>query len=269
MLLQATKDKLKALGIDPDKLIEAVKAEAETDVEMPEGEFFTPEQITARDEVKLTEGKKLGEREGEVKGKELAAKEMKKAFGVEIEGKDLGKLVEAVKVQLFKGDDGLKEQVKLLQQKTEEYEGKISQIQQEAEAAKFDASLLSELPANRSNLLSDSEYLTVLKANLQFEGDTVKKGGEVLRDGKTANPIARKSAIEQFFQERKWTAAEEKQINGRGGTSTATPTGRPTKTSEAAKEWVAQGKGVGTAEFQSYVTGLAKENKEFVFDTVE
>jgi hypothetical protein len=138
----------------------------------------------------------------------------------------------------------------------------------EAEAAKFDANLLSELPANRSGLLSDSEYLTVLKANLQFEGETVKKGGEVLRDGKTANPIARKSAIEQFFQERKWTA-EEKQINGRGGTTTAIPTGRPTKTSEAAKEWTAQGKGVGTAEFQSYVLGLAKENKEFDFDNVE
>jgi hypothetical protein len=259
---QATVESLKVLGIDPEKLIEAVKSETETDVAIPEGEFYTSDQITARDEAKIGEGKKLGEREGETKGKELAAKEMKKAFGVDVEGKDLSKLVEAVKTQLSKGDDGLKEQVKILQRTIEEKESALAQEKANAEKAAFDASLLSELPSNRSNLLSDAEYLTVIKANLEFTPEGVKKSGEILRDTKTANPIQRKDAITSFFQERKWVQEAQPQPTGRGG-ATTTVSNKPSNKKEAIKQWEAEGKGVGTAEFQNYIVSLVKENKDF------
>ena len=41
MLTKETKDKLKKLGFNPDELEKAAKAEAETDITVPDGQLFS------------------------------------------------------------------------------------------------------------------------------------------------------------------------------------------------------------------------------------
>jgi hypothetical protein len=269
MLPQATKDKLKnTYHLDIDKLIEAIKAEAETDFEVPEVTVFTQDEITSRDEQKLSEGKKEGQKAGENIGKEIAVKEMKRSFGVEFEGKDLTKLVETVKTQLAKGDEGLKEQVKLLQRNLEEKETALVEKDKAAQAAMFDAELLSELPANRFNLISDKEQLSLIKGSVEFSEDGVKFNGQILRDPKTQNPLPRKQALEQIYAEKKWVNQDVPVPGGRGGGNTP-PVLKPTKTSEVKTQWQKEHPELGfaTAEFQQHLMTIAKEvGKDFEFD---
>jgi hypothetical protein len=269
MLSQAIKDKLKSTyHLDVEKLIEAIKAEAETDFEVPEVTVFTSEELTSRDDVKLSEGKKEGQKAGEVIGKEIAVKDMKKAFGVEFEGKDLTKLVDTVKTQLSKGDDGLKEQIKLLQKTVEEKETALTQKEIEAKQAIFETELLSELPTNRINLLSDKQQLMLLKTEAEFTDEGVKYNGQILRDPKTQNPLARKDALSHIYNEKKWVNLETPTPGGRGGGNTPTIT-KPMKASEVRAQWEKEnpGAGIATAEFQQKLTSVAKEvGSEFVFD---
>jgi hypothetical protein len=249
------------------KLDEAALTKAITDageVDLPIGEFtvFTTEELTARDEQKISDGKKEGQKAGETIGKEIVVKEIKKQFGVEFEGKELPKLVEVVKTQLSKGDEGLKEQIKLLQKSVEEKDVAIATEKTKAEGALFDAALLSELPANRSKMLTDQEYLIAIKANLEFTTEGVKKGGQILRDAKTQGPIERKAAIDSYFTERKWVEDNSGTPGGRGGGNEGGK-GKPTKYSEVVKQWEAEGKGIATAEFQQHLNSIVKENPEF------
>jgi hypothetical protein len=257
-------DKLSAYGIDVTKLTEAIKADGEVDFTIPDAHVFTEAELTSRDNSKLEEGKKEGQKIGETIGKELAAKEMKKHFGVEFEGKDLAKLVETVKTQLAKGDDGLKEQIKLLQKAVEEKDLALTEAATKAEAAIFDATLLSELPSNRSALFNDQEYLTVLKANLQFDKEGVKKNGQLVRDSKTQNPIERKQAISDFFSERKWVSEVQGGAAGRGAGNQQGNT-LAKKRSEVEKEWVSSnpGKTPMSPEFMDHLSKVAKEVEGF------
>src|SRR5689334_10327152 len=98
MLKVATKEAIKALGLDPDKLIEAVKAETEVDYEVPtEVTVIKNTDLETRDNNNKALGKTEGESAGEKKGKELAAKAFKKKFNLpETVPADIDKVVEAV-----------------------------------------------------------------------------------------------------------------------------------------------------------------------------
>lgn len=87
MLKQADKDKIKTTyGIDIDKLIEVIKADAEQDFTVPADiTVIKNTDLEARDNNKVNEGKVAGETAGEKKGKELAAKAFRKKFGIEIQ----------------------------------------------------------------------------------------------------------------------------------------------------------------------------------------
>ena len=79
-LKQADKDKLKATyKFDVDKLIAAVTAADEQDLEFPADITVIPNaDLTARDENMKLAGKKDGEAIGEVKGKEITVKKIAK-----------------------------------------------------------------------------------------------------------------------------------------------------------------------------------------------
>lgn len=263
-------EKIAALiKVDAKEFADAISATEEKKVTIPELLSFTPDEITQRDNNKLIEGKKEGQKAGETIGKELAVKELKKEFGVEFDGKDLAKLTETVKTQLAKGDEGLKDQVKVLQKALTEKDAAIEQANKSAQQAVFDAQLLSAFPSNRRGLedggLSDQEYLAAVKANLAFEqtesGIIVKKGGEILRDGKTTNPIPVADAVKGYFTERKWDGSVSAGP-GRGG-SDGIPGGKPTKMSELIASWEKQGKNVASADFNTEVKALTTENPDF------
>jgi len=269
MLKKETIDKIAGLlKIDSKALTEAITATEEKDITLTDLQVFTTDELTTRDTAQKAEGKREGESAGKDAGREIAVKEIKKAFGIEIEGKDIPKVVEAVKTQLAKGDEGLKQQVELLQGKLGEKDAEVARLASVAESVKLDTQLMGLFPKNRAETISDSEYLTLLKSSLSIETvdgkQVVKKGGEILRDTKTTNPLPLADAVAGYFTERKWLAPDGTP-GGRGGKDTP-PGGKAAKMSEAVKAWEDAGKNPASAEFQAHINVLAKENANFDFN---
>lgn len=270
-LKAADKDKMKALGFDVDKLIAAIMAEAETDYAVPEGQIFTDAQLEARDNAKIGEGKRTGETEGEKKGKELAAKALKKKFGIENEEtKDLDKVVDLVNAKVATGDQGLKDQVAALLKDKETLQGTVAEKDKVISDAKFDSNLLSYFPANRGNGLTDAERLGIIKSNFQFdtvEGKTVvKRDGQTLTDPKTHAPLPPKDVIANYFTERKWVG--QGPTGGRGGDDTPAPDSGAAglKTYSAVEaQWQKDNPGgnIVSNEFQTYLQGAMKDVPDF------
>lgn len=69
-----------ALGMKAEDITAKLISEKEEDFKLPEGEFFTTDQLSKRDSSKYSEGKDAGE--------EMLIKGFKKKYGYEIEGKD-------------------------------------------------------------------------------------------------------------------------------------------------------------------------------------
>lgn len=275
MALKAeAKEKLKTMGIDVDALIAAVTAATEVDYIVPEGLIVKQSDLELRDANKLAEGKRAGMTEGEAQGKELAAKAIKKKFGIEDPTKEIDKVVDLVNAKVATGDTGLKEQVALLLNDKEQLTAKVAEVQSKAEAASFDTQLITMFPANRTADLNDGERLTLVKSALSFEtvdGKRVtKRNGEILRDPTTQNPIEPAKAITDYFNERKWIGGAPGG-GGRGGVDNpgGSATGSPKKYSEAESQWVAEnpGKSANTVEFHAYLDTVAKENKDFDFNS--
>lgn len=266
-LKKETIDKIAGLlKLDNKALADAIAAPEEKDITLTDVQVFTVEELTTRDTAQKAEGKREGETAGKDAGREIAVKEIKKAFGIEIEGKDIPKVVEAVKIQLAKGDEGLKQQVELLHGKLGEKDAEVARLAGVAESVKLDTQLLGLFPKNRAETISDSEYLTLLKSNIEVVSDNgklvAKRNGEILRDTKTTNPLPLADAISRYFTERKWVA--EGTPGGRGG-GDGKSTGEAVKMSEAVAAWEAAGKNPASAEFQAHVNVLAKENADFDF----
>jgi hypothetical protein len=265
------KEKLKAFGLDPDKLEEAAKAEAETDVEIPaDVTVIKTADLETRDANKLAEGKKMGEKDGENKGKELAAKAFKRKLALpDTVPNEIDKVIEAANEQLGKGDEGLKSQVAGLLKDKETLLAEKQQLETKAEQAAFDSELISYFPTGRDQNLSDAERLALVKMNLQFEKAdgkvVVKRNGQIVQDANTHAPLAAKDVVTQLFTEKKWVA--EAGSGGAGGRGGGDNTGNGGGTSGAktfsafTEKWKAEnpGKNEVGPEFQ---TALEKHMKD-------
>jgi hypothetical protein len=273
MLKQKDKDQLKATyGIDIDALITAIKADTETDFAVATDiTVLKTTDLEARDTNKMTEGKRLGETEGEKKGKDLAAKAFRKKFNLEDSiGNDVDKVVEAVNAKLNKGDAGLQEQITLLQKDKETLATQNQALQQQAKAATFDSQLIATFPANRDGSLTDAERLAILKMNLSFEETdgkvTVKRNGETLRVKDSQNLMPMKDAVESFFTEKKWSgeAGNGGHQGGRGGGDNAPAGGSAAGIKTATKfaeKWKAENPGKNELSSE-YIDALNKQAKE-------
>jgi len=188
-LKAADKEKLKTVyGFDVDKLVEAITKTEEVDFDIPSDvTVIKTAELETRDANNRQAGKSEGETAGEKKGRELSAKALKKKLALpDTLPNDLDKVIEAAGEQLTKGDDGLKEQIKLLQADKSRLETEKKEVETKARHAVFDSELIGYFPANRTADLTDSERLLLVKANLQFEEHegkmVVKKNGEIVRD---------------------------------------------------------------------------------------
>jgi hypothetical protein len=268
-LKQADKDKIQSFGFDVDKLLEAIKADAEVDYAVPSDvTVIKTTELEARDANNKNIGKTEGEAIGEKKGKELSAKAFKKKFGLEETiPADIDKVVEAVNTKLNKGDTGLQEQISLLQKDKEALLTEKTQLEAKVTAAGFDAELISYFPANRTPDLSDAERLALVKMNMSFEtveGKTlVKRNGEVVRNATTKDPLPVKEAIGSLFTEKKWIGGEGG-AGGRGAGDNPPPpgSGAGIKTASKFKEkWVAENPGKNELS-DEYISALNKQAKE-------
>lgn len=269
MLKQEHKTRLKELGFDIDTLEKAIKDEKEVDITIPEGNLYTDQTLQSRDASKISEGKRAGFAEGKKAGFEIANKAIIEKFGLKDVDKDAEPkdLAELAFTSASKGDDGLKEQVKLLQKDKETLSNQLTQKEKEAKDAIFTASLVSYLPEKRIKALDNTEHIARVKRNIEFEeldGIIVpKRNGEILRDPKTQKPLDIKSAIENLYTENKWIETEEPK--GGRGVGDKPPVGGGSKTfSEAEKQFKIDHPDLpitGT-EFSSYIQECAKD-KDF------
>lgn len=269
-LKAADKTKLTALGLDVDKLIAAIIAESEVDYLVPEVTVFTSEQLETRDNTKIAEGKRLGEAEGEKKGKELGAKNLKKKFGIEDDTKDLDKVIDLVTAKASTGDQGLKDQVAALLKDKETLQSTVADKDKAIASIQFDNSLLAFFPANRGAGLTDSERLGIIKNTFQFEtveGKTVvKRDGEVIKNPTTHAALPVKQVIGDYFTERQWVGAGP--TGGRGGKDETPPGGGPAglKTYSAVEaQWLKENPNgnIISDQFQTYLQAAAKDVPDF------
>ncbi len=273
MLDQATKDRLKALGIDADKLTEAVKADAETAFALPEGSLLTDAQLTERDGIKVKEGEKAGE----TAAKTALIKEAATKAGLTIQGDRMSDLVTAIKEGLGKDKDtafkALQEQNTALLADKETMSGKVTAAEQALKTGMFEVGILSQLPANGMGL-SPKETLELLKIRgiVPEKTDTGiawKQNGQTIKDGTTHAPLVGEKAINHIWTEQKFTATPQAPQGGRGGSdgNPSAGTGLGSYSAVAAK-WKQDnpGKNEVSPEFTSHLNAVAKADPSFKWD---
>lgn len=262
----------KLLKIDEASLVSAITSTDEIDVVIPkELTVLTQEELTKRDE---SVGK-LKYNEGKNAAVEMLVKEQKEKEGLEFEGKDPEKLIEALKKKVLvdakiepnKKIEELTGVISKLQDNVKAFDEEKKTLTKQIEAVKTDSKLLGLLPSNRLSILNDEEYLNNFKSQHSIEiedgKEVVKRGGEILRDKATQAPLEPKEVINQYFTERKWVGEtpEGRQGRGAGGDN-----GKPSvhlKLSELVKEYEASGKSVNGSEFQSVLDAARESNPQF------
>lgn len=262
MLKTAELTKLKALfGKQTDKIIEAIKAEDEVDITLPTVNNYSEEDLATRDDNTAKAAKKEGFIEGKVAGKEIVIKEITKKYGItEVDIKEPDKLIVALDAKVATGDNGLKEQITLLQKDVQRLEGEKETITGQTKQMKFETDLLTKFPKNRNPLLSDEQYLALIKSELGIEEldgkQVVKRKGEIMRDPVTKDPLDLAKVVETVFTESKWVT--DKKEGGRGGNDNSGGGGATKTLSKTIEAWEAEGKNAMSQEFQAHVAQLAK-----------
>jgi hypothetical protein len=276
-LKKETIDKLKAFGIDTDKLIAAIGAETEQDLELPEVTALTPAQLTERDNVKIAEGKKQGETEA----RSILVKELSKSLNVELKGERIADVVS--EIQSFANKNG-DEKVKLLQDQVtaltadkSKLTGEITEFKNSLSAAKFDSELIGLFPANRGAGLSDSERLTLIKNAISFEivdgKQVAKRNGQLVTDPVTHAPLPVAKVIEGYFTEKPLLLGtmQNGPAGGRGGVDNPGAGGSAgiKRFSDAEKAWKEQNPegNITSPEFMQYLDQLAKADLTFDYNS--
>jgi hypothetical protein len=263
MLNKTELTKLKALfGKDTDKIIEAIKADEEVDITLPTINNLSEEDLATRDENTTKEAKKAGFTEGKNAGIEIANKAISKKYGLtDVDTKDPDKVIAALDAKVATGDNGLKEQITLLQKDVTRLEGEKESIAGQTKQMKFETDLLTKFPKNRSNILTDEQYLSLIKNELGIEEldgkQVVKRKGEIMRDPVTKDPLPLDKVVESVFTESKWLGKVDKD-GGRGGDDNPGSGGTTKTLSKTIEAWEAQGKNPMSQEFQAHVAQLAK-----------
>jgi len=138
------------------------------------------------------------------------------------------------------------------------------QAEKKADDVRFEFTLVSKLPQNRSKVLADDKYLKLIKDDI-IEVDGIKGlsiNGEPIKDVKTRAVLPIDTAIEQYFSANKWLE-DVPPAGGRGGNDQHGGTGLRTY-SAAEKAYIAANgeDSINTLAFRSHISKLA-ENKDF------
>lgn len=199
MLATTDITRLKALGFDPDALVNAVKAEAETVITIPD--LLSREQAS----ILSTNMRKDGFEEGKIAMREILVKDIKAKTGVAIESKELDPVLEALKTAWGKpaANGELEKSLQELQRKyttdLTEKENIIKQKASELFRLQLRQDALRHLPEH--TVIDKDHILTLFTAQHeveQHEGSTlVKRNGQVLKDS-LQNPLSLEVAVKEF-----------------------------------------------------------------------
>lgn len=180
----------------------------ETEVELKEDlKIFTPAELTSREETLKTQHENAG--------KEIAIKTLKQETGVEFEGKDSKKFIEAYKAKVLE-DANVKESDKIKELNTtiEGLRANINTLTTEKDTfvrqsreAQLDSDILSMTIDMKPDNLTNKQWLALIKMDNQIEdsegGQVVKRDGKVVANSTDLKPLPVKDALIGYITESK------------------------------------------------------------------
>ncbi len=261
------------LKIPKEDFEKALNEEAEVDITIDESlQVFTKTEVEARDRNTADENKKIGI--------EIGSKNVRKAAGLPDEiGKDpaaiaaaiVKKAVDDAKIEPSAKVMRLNEQITQLQQVITDKDEEVNSLKLQTANAKRESEMIGYLPKNRSESLTDSEYIALIKGIITVEecdGAVLVKNEkkETIRHPTTKDPIGVKEAIAGIFESRKGWLQEGGPIppSGRGGKDTPPKGTTFTKLSDFTKQWqeTNQGKSINGMEYQAAQEKAIKDNPD-------
>lgn len=262
------KEALKKLGLDPDKIETAAKADAETAIEIPQGEFFSTEQLTTLKTNEYNTGKKAGE--------EMAVKGVKEELKLDFQGKTVKGLVEAAqkkalddaKIEPDKKVQELQQQLTTVQTTATDLQKKLEAKDAEVTTAKVNSELYKYIPSPAENgpaLEPDDVIGMARNKGYEFkmeDGKTVAYKNGVKEIDKLGNVRPVKEVLTDFMKEKK-LISDDGGVPGGRGDGDKRPGAKATKLSELKKTFTDQGKSLNGQEFANAVEVAVKENKDF------
>ena len=204
-----------------DVLQKAMDSEDEQSLEFIEGSFVSDGDLEATKLKVRNEGKT----EGQTIGYDFAMKDLKKDFGIEIEGKDRKIIGDAIKTHIL-ADANKKPDAKIL-----ELETSLTNIRKEFGTEKTawetaevsykgqlkDVSIMSELQKHTPEIkgLKSNQFTTLVKSEYDFDLEDgvliAKKNGQPVKDKMEQN-IPVKDILTDYATQNGWFNS-----NGRGG----------------------------------------------------
>lgn len=253
--------------MDGQALLTAISAETDITLEIPEVTTFTGAELSLRDKNKYNEGKTAGV--------EILIKDLKETHGVEVDGKDPNKFIDALKAKTLK-DASIEPNKQLAdaQEVIEKLKGNLQAVEIERDTAIDNlrsASLKSKMTAGVEGefILSHERILNLMQAegySLDEDNGAVvfKQDGKVVRDEKTQDAMPASKVFQSFASASNLTKESEPPRTGRGTQSSKGAKGGPTSLSQLEEQWRAEGKSPNSAEFLARAQELAKDNPEFL-----
>lgn len=182
--------------------------------------IFTDAELTSREEsLKKTHEKA---------GMEIQIKSLKEKTGIEYDGKDPDKLIEALNKKALK-DANVTESDKIKEKDTviEGLRANITTLTTDKELsvkatkeAQLDSDILSWTIDKKPDHLNNKEWLAMIKLNNQLEEQdgqlVVKRDGKIVANPTDLKPIPAKEALPAYIDERKWGKVAPAAPGGRG-----------------------------------------------------
>lgn len=259
------------LAEDEAKAKELIDSQEEKELTIPDTiKLYTVDEFTTITTNLKNEGIKVG--------KEINIKELKEKVGIDLEGKDPDKFIEAFKAHVLKDggvsvDDKVKDRDKTIVElkaalKTAQEE-KSTAVTQAASIRK-DTDLLRILPKDRDDRFSDDHWLMATKAELQFaeeDGKPVVKdrNGNVIKDAQF-NPVSYETAIADLYKTKNWQKAQEANPKGPGFEDSKKVPGAINSMKEFKAYADTQGWNIKGQEATAKLTEITKANKDFNFN---
>lgn len=261
MLKQEHINALAALAkITPEALTAAIKAETETNITIPEG--LT---VLAADELKVLKDNEY--KNGKKAGEEMAVDDVKKAMGLEFQGKTVKGLADAVvkktledaKIEPEKQVQELTEKLKTVQTNYQQLEQQLQAKDNEVNTVKINGELFKNIPQGVT--LGGEKIIGLMRMD-GYDFKLTDKGLVAVKDGKEvidhlSNPLPVASVLTQYATENKLLAAAP--AGGRGaGDGSGRGAGTFTKLSEIKDQFQKDGKSLLGQEFAAAVAEASK-----------
>lgn len=251
----------KTLGVDKAKLDEALNAETEIDIEIPEVKVFTDEGLRKIKSESYNDGKEAGV--------EIEVKKFKTENNLQFSGKSISDL--ANHLQSVSDVDG---RVKKLQENLTAAEQKALQFEQKLQTVEIENEIYNAIPAEYNGLSKRAlKAIAEVDGNITFKKEDGKlnayRNGERVRDERTQSDLPVGDVLKNFFEvERGFKVGNEPaqpERKGRGADGTPPkPASGNRKRSDIEKEWAEKYPDLNVTgmEYQSHFAQQVKAAKD-------